>query len=353
MSISRRLFSGVAVLVCAGIVFPAPVVAQPLIPCTSALPLLPPLPSAGPMTFGVIDEELTPRSAALAHRMRGDLPNFTVHSYVSAANTPEMLSNTLGALRALANKGFRISLNINDEPKGGDRVPHDAFVEFVRRIIADNGSWLSAVEITNEPNLPGTPNTDGSSPDVVRDVVDGVIVAKQTAVGHGYGLQVAFDWDYDFGIFPGFWDQLRAISTPEFIRSVDFFGLHTYPNPASAATPIGDYLEAGELQGMASARCWMAYIGLPITLPIDITEVGYPTPTGPAGYEAQAEFWQRILAAVSLFRGAYGVRSLYFYELTDVPNLIPGLSGFGLFTDQGDPKPALDVAETVMNATGR
>src|SRR5947209_6402078 len=216
--------------------------------------------------------------------VRGPLQTFGIHTYLTPAYTPARTAALMAGLHALAEQGYAINLNIDDEvllqdPNSAYTAPPSTadFVSFVRKIVAEDGSWLKAVEITNEPNLPIPNTSDGANPQIVDDLVKGVVAAKNVARAHRFPVQVGFNYvfSYDVPNDVAFWTRLKAAATPQFLRDVDWMGLHTYPNYVSLDTPVNATTNYEEQQGLATAaagrRGWASRRGCRSTSPRSAT----------------------------------------------------------------------------------
>jgi hypothetical protein len=289
-----------------------------------------------PISLGVTDNRPAASPALLAR-----YPGFAVHDYLSSADPPDQAAATLDALHALARAGHPVTLTLSA------RTAHPAgFVAFVRAVVARDGSWLDAVEITNEPGL-ASPTSDGGNPEIVADLVQGVVTAKATARALGYPVQVGFDDVYTYGspLDWLFWARLQAVAAlvPAFRSSVDWLGLHVYPNFASLDLPALGLVDPIVRAAFASARGFLAGAGLAV--PIRVTEIGYPTPLGPAEYGVQALYWTAVFLAVARYAASFGVTQLFVFMLQDSVSAGDlGFTGrFGLFDSRGVAKPAAAV----------
>lgn len=315
---------------------PATVAAQ----CDTA-PALPRSHQPSHLLVGVTDNKPAPATQRLLRQLRPHHVTIGVHDYTGPGRSAAYLKSVYPRLHALARSGYPVNLNIADG-NGGNGPPSSTsvFVHFVRQVVAHDGRWLSGVEITNEPNVPSPSTSDGANPQIVADLVKGVVAAKQAARARHLSLKVGFNVAYGYGSDPAFWTALRAAATPAFRHDVDYLGLHTYPNLASADTPVNSSTSAAELKALESARCLMTSLGLSRQVPIDITEVGYPTAKGQPEYAAQAEYYRRVLTVVGSYASTYNVRGFYSFLLQDAPSTAAVAGGFGLFTPRGGAKPA-------------
>jgi hypothetical protein len=311
-----------------------------------------------PLTFGVTVNQPAPSSLPLLHLLRGDAATFGVHDYVSASDPPAQTLSTLAALHTIALQGYPVTLTLDDE--SGDAPPPsvDAFVAFVRGVVAAAGSWLHAVEITNEPNIPSASTSDGANPAIVTDLVRGVVAAKAVARQQDLPVLVGFDFAYTYGslLDVTFWLrlQLAAALTPGFASSVDWMGLHAYPNPGAGDVFTGPLIAPTEVAAMRAARGYLDGLLLGRQVPISVTEVGYPTSRGTSEYGVQASYWRAVLGAFRTYGGSFGVDSVFVFLLRDRPFLgsQPTANSYGIFDAQGVPKPAAAVVAAAAERSG-
>lgn len=268
------------------------------------------------------------------------------------------------AVRANHRAGYRTSLGIRI---ASPTMPHQYATPaqtraWVKRILGRWGRYIDEIEIGNEPNLPIDGPADGRNPDAVADVVAGVIPAKRWARHHRPSMEVGFNWIFLYhGMIdaalghggPGtiddaFFSRLKAAASPEFLRSIDFLGVHTYPNTLSLSLPVDDDIERVELDALQTARCYMGYLGLSRRVPIHITEVGYATHE-PTDGDVQADYWRRVLSTVYAYRHNFNVRSVSAFLFRDVTTDAPG---YGLVDRDNNPKPAYDVVTDLMRRYG-
>jgi hypothetical protein len=262
-----------------------------------------------------------------------------VHLYTGYQDP--QLPTRLAAIRAYHAAGYHTLLTIHANASNGVLTP-SMYSDYVTKVLQQVGATLNAVEVTNEGNVPGSPQTsDGSNPLIIEDLVAGVETAKSYARAHDPSLAVGFNWVFDYHLdLNDFWQQLKLLATPAFLSDVDFLGLHTYPNLGSAATPVDDSINSGEIDALQTARCEMAYLGLPSTVPIDITEVGYPV-SSPADYATQADYWSRVLNTIYAYRANDGIRSVYIFRFP--PTVSAASADFGIVNPDGTARPSYDV----------
>lgn len=261
-----------------------------------------------------------------------------VHAYLSyeASNEQQVLDE----VRAYAAAGDAVLLTIRAQLANDAPTPR-SYDAFVTEALAAVGRQLTAVEITNEPNLPAPPSTsDGMTPDVVEDLVTGVVTAQRYIRAHELAIKVGFNYVFasHAPTDDRFWSELKAAATPEFLGDVDFLGLHTYPNLLSLPTPVNDSINQAELDGLQTARCYMSYLGLAGSVPIEITEVGYPVPNA-SYYAAQADYWARVLDVIHAYRASENIDAVYVFMFRTVASASTALD-FGIVNADGSPRPA-------------
>jgi hypothetical protein len=192
------------------------------------------------------------------------------------------------------------------------------------------------LSITNEANLPGSPNTsDGFYAGVVDALVQGVIAARAEADRLGRpDLRIGFSYAYrnSPSSDDAFFASLRAKGGQAFAAAVDEVGLQVYPGlfwPPATTDPAGDVIEALTLL----RECWMPKAGLGRAVALSVTENGYAT-RGGAGEDAQARDLVATVDAVSRWSGALGVTDYRYFNLRDNASHGPDLfDAVGLLFD--------------------
>ncbi|HWA65147.1 MAG TPA: hypothetical protein VG899_02100 [Mycobacteriales bacterium] len=303
-----------------------------------------------PLTFGVTDNHPTAATLPLLERLKGTLEHLGVHDYTGPGRSAAYLRQVYPQLHRLARHGYPVTLDI-----GVGSSPHEspqAFVGFVRRVVRTDGPWLHAVEITNEPDVPSPTTSDGADPQIVASLVEGVVAAKSLARALGLRLRVGFNVAYAYGADASFWARLALQASAAFRHDVDWVGLHTYPNLLSTDTPVNGTDQSIERLAMATTRACMTAVGLGARVPIVITEVGYPTSRGPAEYDAQRDYWRRVLTTVGRYGPRYGVTGLFAFLLQDAPSTAAVGGGYGLFDQHGRPKPAQPTVTRLFERYG-
>ena len=202
------------------------------------------------------------------------------------------LARFAGLVDGYAREGFRSELQVRYHPPEGHAGDIAGWLGYVRaavRTFAPRRSVV-ALSITNEANLPGSPNTSDGFYAGVRDaLVQGVIAARAEADRLGRP-DLAIGFSYAYRGAPqsddAFWEELGAKGGPAFAAAVDQVGLQVYPGlfwPPATTDPAGDVIEALTLL----RDCWMPKAGLGRDVALSVTENGYAT-RGGTGEERQA-----------------------------------------------------------------
>jgi hypothetical protein len=150
----------------------------------------------------------------------------------------------------------------------------------IRKIIRQYGSYIDSLQITNEPNLTFM---DGSNPNVLQLLVQGVIAAKEESQAANVQVNIGFGSVPDIGpkVVSHFWEKLAELGGEEFVDSLDYVGHNFYVDvfepplslkkiPASVEHLLRRFREVNLKTG-----------GIPDSIPIRITENGWPTGKNP------------------------------------------------------------------------
>jgi len=231
------------------------------------------------------------------------------------------LARFAGLVDGYAREGFRSELQVRYHPPEGHAGDIASWLDYVRaavRTFAPRRSVV-ALSITNEANLPGSPNTSDGFYAGVRDaLVQGVIAARAEADRLGRP-DLAIGFSYAYRGAPqsddAFWEELGAKGGPAFAAAVDQVGLQVYPGlfwPPATTDPAGDVIEALTLL----RECWMPKAGLGRDVALSVTENGYAT-RGGTGEERQAADLGATLDALARWSGTLGITDYRYFNLRD------------------------------------
>jgi hypothetical protein len=168
-------------------------------------------------------------------------------------------------------------------------------------------------------------------------------------------MQVGFSAVSSFDQNDEFWKAIGKLGERKFIDSLDYIGLDFYPDVfyllASDGLP-GDIRHGVEYMLRMFRNLWMAQSGIPASVPMHVSENGWPT--GPwRSYERQAEAIEAVIRTIYDYRGNYNVTHYEFFDLLDAnSNDADMLSQFGLLRDDYTPKPAFDVYRKLVSELG-
>src|SRR5579859_3851578 len=166
----------------------------------------------------------------------------------------------------------------------------DGWLTFIRQAIHRYDSMLITLQITEEANVPMTPEVDGCIPQVREALVRGVVAAKEEIQRAGLNVQVGFNPALSFDSEDSFWPAIAALGGQSFLDALDYVGFDFFPD---VFRPLPDAREATLRAAVAGVLSHFRNVSLaagtiPQTCPIHITEHGWPT--GPArSPERQAE----------------------------------------------------------------
>ena len=257
--------------------------------------------------------------------------------------------------------GLQVELVVRYKPAGAHAGSPAAFAEYVRGVVRRYGpdSRFVSLQVTNEANLPGSPEAaDGAFAGAAEAVVQGVIAAKDQARQRGHGqVRVGFSWAYDERPLAStdFWLTLGRLGGRAFADAVDWVGLDTYPGTWAPQFSLSDVLPglAGGAvkESVRSLRdCFMPLAGLGMSTSLQIAENGFPT--GPGRSDAmQAQVLESMVRSVDEIRGRYGITDYRWFDLRDSSSADPNIeSQYGITRDDYSPKPAFN---TYRNLIGR
>lgn len=220
---------------------------------------------------------------------------------------------------------------------------------FVRDTVVRLGPIAVTIQITEEPNVAGIQSLDGAFPRVREALVTGVIAARDEAGRRGFAhLSIGFNATPTVGPGAAFWEELGALGGDTFRRAVGYVGLDAFPGvfrpvnsddlPAGLRVMVGGLLRTMRDQ-------WLPAAGIDATVPIHITEHGWPTLGAADAVDRaaaeQATAVAAIVRTVHELRDELNVRRYELFRLRDADSAGPTLyHHFGLLRDDYSPKPA-------------
>ncbi|MGW2850206.1 hypothetical protein ACWC5G_36590, partial [Streptomyces sp. NPDC001274] len=195
------------------------------------------------------------------------------------------------------------------------------------------------------------PVLDGSSPNVLNALVQGVVTAKEEARALGHTIAVGFNAVPTFDPADTFWSDLAALADERFLAELDYVGLDFFPD---VFRPIAADQLAAAVTGILTAfrRTDLPKAAIPDTVPIRICENGWPT--GPDRPERrQAEVLDTVVRTVAALADDLNLDGYTFFSLRDADTGADGLfHHFGLLRDDYTPKPAFETYRRLIAELG-
>jgi hypothetical protein len=301
----------------------------------------------------------------------GELQGYAVINYEDAYAIDKCfgdmaLETSIRAMGRLVRRyslaGFRSEIQVRYHPPDGREGDIDGFEQFVETAVRRLGRRRAVVgfSITNEANLPISPNTsDGAYDGVVDALVRGVIVARRELRKLGRGrLDVGFNvmWRWNPDSDREFWEEIGAHQDIErFRKAVDNVGVQVYPGLVWPPAPIPGRTAGDEIaEALTLVRdCYMPKAGLDRSVELWVSENGYATNLGRSEGSQERDL-ESSAEAVALWSGALGITDYRWFNLRD--NNSDGsdlFSAVGLLRDDYSPKPAFAAYRRAIRAYGR
>ncbi|MFJ8045813.1 hypothetical protein ACIRBX_35410 [Kitasatospora sp. NPDC096147] len=281
--------------------------------------------------------------------LQGEAGTLAVRAYrsfarVATPHTPPTPADPHAYLR----RGRTLDLVLQFREPSGELT---GWTDFVREAVRTGGPRLASVQICEEPNL-DLPAVDGSTPNVLHALVQGVIAAKQEASTLGLDVAVGFNAVPVFDPADTFWADLGALAGPTFRQSLDYVGLDFFPD---VFRPIPGEQLADAVAAVLTAfrRTSLPQAGIPATVPIRVCENGWPTPPGRSG-QRQAAVLDTVVRTVTALAGELTIDGYSYFGLRDADSSADGLfHHFGLLRDDHTPKPAFATYRRLIAEFGK
>lgn len=314
----------------------------------------------GPVgTVGITDrpvgENATRRVAALDELAggRAGRRNFVVRLYGSFTGNPARdawvgRGANAGVARQIHEyvaRDFLVELVLRYQPnpdRGGASVAgFSSFVHAtVRRFARD--PRVRFLQVTNEANVTAAPDSsDGAYAGARRALIAGTEAAARAVRATGGHLQIGFNWAYtpDPGAAAPFWRALRRANA-RWRTSIDWVGIDIYPGTFYDRGTPPSQLGVTLIGALRTLRAQMTAVGLAGSVPIQVSEAGYPTSTTHTA-RAQSIALAAMVHAVVTTRAAFDVTDFYWFDLRDSNSAAADQQEhYGLMTDSYTPKPA-------------
>ncbi|MBO0767241.1 MAG: hypothetical protein J2O48_01025 [Solirubrobacterales bacterium] len=325
---------------------------------------------ASPFSFGIypggpagtvgpagttVPEDPAKRLAALRELQAPGQP-LLLHVYVgyAGAGTASAADQIGSQISSYTAAGFQVELVLRYQ-SAGDIA---GYVNFVKQTVDQLGGdpGLVSLQVTNEANVGGAPNaSDGYYQGAEDALIQGVEAAKaeSRATGHTQ-LRIGFNWAYDTGGGEsGFWSYLVRHGGSPFRAALDWVGIDIYPGTwgPPLSTTTADSVRSWTSSALTKLRStYMQTAGIAASVPIHITEAGYPT--GPGRSSAtQATVLSGLVGAVSAQRSKLNLATFCWFDLRDADSSSTSFeSQYGLMSDSYTPKPAFGDYQQLIAA---
>ncbi|GAA3096972.1 hypothetical protein [Streptosporangium carneum] len=279
------------------------------------------------------------RIIAALRLLQGDAPTLLVRAYRPFAQTvaPDAPPTPADPARYLG-QGRKLDLVLTfREPTGA----LDGWLDFVRATVRTEGPQLGTLQLCEEPNA-NLPVLDGSTPNVLQALVQGVVAAKEEALAHGHDVAVGFNAVPTFDPADTFWQDLGALADDRFHRSLDYVGLDFFPD-VFRPIPAEQLAEAVTAVVTGFRNTSLPRAGIAPTVAVRVCENGWPT--GPDRTDRrQAEVVEEVVRTLTGLGDDLNLTGYSLFGLRDANSSGASLfDRFGLLRDDYAPKPAFDV----------
>jgi beta-glucosidase/6-phospho-beta-glucosidase/beta-galactosidase len=233
----------------------------------------------------------------------------------------------------------------------------DNWLNFIRIVINRYGSHLASLQITNEPNLSFM---EGSKPYIMQALVEGVITAKKETREHNLPIKIGF------GSVPEspasvshFWEDLSKTGNKAFTDSIDFVGHNFYVDVfEDQLLDIKEISVSVEriLRDLRERNLVTA--GIPSSVPIRVTENGWPTGKNPVSnidrsYERQVQVLEIVIRTIYHLRQELNISHYELFGLRDADSSKDDLfHQYGIMRDDYSPKPAYGAFKRLIRELG-
>ncbi|HVW99920.1 MAG TPA: hypothetical protein VHA52_05740, partial [Candidatus Babeliaceae bacterium] len=237
------------------------------------------------------------------------------------------------------------------------RLEINHWLDFIRKVITRYGPHLSSLQITNEPNLSFM---EGSKPYILQVLVEGVVAAKNEIREKNLPLKVGFGSVPESPVsVPHFWESLAKIGDNRFIDSLDFVGHNFYIDVfEEKPLDLNEIIAAVELTLCNLRKKNLAVAGIPPSIPIKVSENGWPTGKNPVAriersYGRQMEVLETVVKTVYNLREELHISHYELFGIRDADSSNENLFyQYGIMRDDYSPKPAYDTFKNLIKDLG-
>ncbi|OQM46940.1 hypothetical protein B6A27_03410 [Anoxybacillus sp. UARK-01] len=201
---------------------------------------------------------------------------------------------------------------------------------------------------------------EGSKPNVQKTLVQGIMAAKneKEAINSQVNIGFAADPDHVGPIVPDFWERIFELGGHDFVQALDYVGYNFYVDVFEEEIKLKDIPASVEYVLCRFREKNLKTAHIPETIPIRITENGWPTGRHPftgreRSYEHQAKVFETIIRTVYSLREEFNITHYEFFGLRDADSSIHDLfHQFGIMGDDYTPKPAFHTFQRLVQEIG-
>lgn len=305
----------------------------------------------------VLPENPVKRLAALEQLRPANAP-FVVHLYADyyGPSGSSAAAEVGQEIRSYYRAGLDIELVLCYRPADENAaVDVPGFTNWTTATIKSMGAELHSLQVSDEANVTGAPDAaDGAYPGAEDALIQGVIAAKTAVQQARLSTTVGFNWAYQLDPAEStFWSYLGQKGGAAFRAAVDWVGLDEYPGTWGPQLSATQGLATGTQTDVASAlqslrQTYMPLAGLGQSVPIHVSEIGYPTGPGRT-YVNQEAVMASSVDSVESLRVADNITGYLWFDLRDANTASVSFeSHYGLMTDAYAPKPAFGLYKQLV-----
>lgn len=290
-------------------------------------------------------------------QLRGPATRFVLHEYVAYRDEDSIVGaarHVDDVLDDAAATGSQVEVVLRYQPTAPATSAVPGFYRFVDELVRRfaTAPALVGIQVTNEPNLTGSPHAaDGAYPGVRDALVYGIEAAAGARAAAGRpDLPLGFNLALGRRDL-GFWQQVAATGGPDLAARVGYVGLDFYPGtwPVPARRPPSDArVRRDTARALRALAARTKVLGLPPGTAIHFAEMGYPT--GPRRTErTQARVMRATIASVQRLRATYNITDVRWFDLRDADSRSRSFQArYGLLRDDLTPKRAFRTLRRII-----
>ncbi|AYB33949.1 hypothetical protein [Chryseolinea soli] len=274
--------------------------------------------------------------------LQGDVPSFLVRAYIPYKSGRAAVHPTPVQPSQYAKENRLLDLVLCFQ---SDEEDMSTWKAFIRDTIRKYGARLAKLQVTEEANA-NLPSLDGFYKHSRKALVEGIVAAKEEIQTLGLQTIVGFNATPDFNPEKKFWLEIASLATPAFYDALDYVGLDFFPD---VFRPIaGEDLE-GPITGLiAMFRADIGQAGIRSTIPLHITENGWPTHHDRTE-QRQAAQLEKIIRIVHRHRETFHITHYELFALRDADSNVQDLFyQFGILRDDYSPKLAFEMYRKIV-----